>query len=102
LNRFNHWLEWELKMTAIVSTYRINAARRRARATGTTWLDWLRHRMAAASNQRQLRRNFKNLEPRLLEDAGVDPAEIHGEFWRHDERQRRRMDRTKLILIPWR
>jgi uncharacterized protein YjiS (DUF1127 family) len=101
LNRFKLKLEQELKMTAIVSTHRVRSAGRRAPATGRKVLDWLRRRMAAAANQRQLRRSFKNLEPRLLEDVGVDPAEHYGEFWRETER-RRRADRTKLILTPWR
>jgi uncharacterized protein YjiS (DUF1127 family) len=89
-------------MTATVSTYRIKSAGRRARTTGTTVLDWLRGRLQAAARQRQLRHCFGRMAPRLLEDVGIDPADIHGEFWRETERQRRRADRTKLILIPWR
>ena len=61
---------------------------------------WLRQQIEAIAKQRRRRRDLRGIEPRLLCDMGVDPAELYGEFWREEEIQRRGGRRFRPL--PWR
>ena len=91
-------------MATTVSTYRLRNVARVARlAFWTVLLGWFQRWNTTHAKHRRLSRDLHGIEPRLLLDMGVDPADLYGEFWSYDEIQRREAGRlNKVRPLPWR